>query len=157
MSHMTSIQSALQVISVLLWKLSLSYQSHSHLFLSSFNLETASNLLKEVYSFQSDDSHTVWCQDVTQILMSLQIHSVNLISRSKIAESELNWLRWAESSRSSRVLNSLRLDSSQNSWLQYLSWIRRFDLSNWVELENWNRVLTWNSRFDSSRHEAKYY
>jgi len=88
MSRTTSIQSALQVVSVLLWELSLLRQSYSHLFLSSFNLETASNLLREAYSFQSNDSHTVWCQDVTQMSMSLRIHSVNLISRSKTTESE---------------------------------------------------------------------
>ena len=88
-SCMTLIQSILQVVSVLLWKLSLSRQSHSHLFLSSFNLETASDLLREACSFQSNDSHTVWCQDVTQISMFLRIHSVNSISRSKTAESEL--------------------------------------------------------------------
>jgi len=57
----------------------------------------------------------------------------------------------------SRVLDSLRLNSSQNSWLEYLSWVRRFDLSNQVELKNWNQVSTWNSRLNSSRHEAKYY
>ena len=39
MSHTTSIQSTLQVVSVLLWKLSLSRRSHSHLFLSSFDLD----------------------------------------------------------------------------------------------------------------------
>ncbi len=87
-SRTTSIQSALQVISVLLWELSLSRQSHSHLFLSSFNLETASDLLREACSFQSDDSHTVWCQDMTQMSMSLRIRSVNSISRSKTAKSE---------------------------------------------------------------------
>ncbi len=88
MSRTTSIQSALQVVSVLLWKLSLLRQSHSHLFLSFLNLETASDLLREVCSFQSNDSHTVWCQDMTQMSMSLQIHFVNSISRSKTAESE---------------------------------------------------------------------
>ncbi len=46
---------------------------------------------------------------------------------------------------------------SQNSWLKYLSWVRRFNSSNQVKLENWNWVLTWNSRLDSSRHEARYY
>ncbi len=87
-SRTTSIQSALQVVSVLLWKLSLSHRFHSHLFLSSFDLETASDLLREACSFQSNDLHTVWCQDVTQMSMSLWIHSVNSISRSKTAKSE---------------------------------------------------------------------
>ncbi len=41
----------------------------------------------------------------------------------------LNWSRRVESSRSSRVLNSSRLDSSQNSWLEYSSWVEMFDLS----------------------------
>ena len=121
-SRTTSIQSALQVVSVLLWKLSLLRRSHSHLFLSSFNLETASDLLKEACSFQSDDSHTVWCQDMTQMLMSLQIHSVNSISRSKTAESEsiqdltLASL-WNCSSRRNRSLIMTRLMniSSQSS------------------------------------------
>ena len=49
--------------------------------------ETASDLLKEVCSFQSNDSYTVWCQDMTQMSMFLRIHFVNSIS--KTTESEL--------------------------------------------------------------------
>ncbi len=67
----------------------------------------------------------------------------------------IDWSRQVKSSRSSRVLDSSRLNSSQNSWLEYSSWIEKFDLSIWVESENWNRVSTWNTRLDSSRHEDK--
>ncbi len=128
-SRTTSIQSALQVVSVLLWELSLSRRFHSHLFLSSFNLETASNLLREACSFQSDDSYTVWCQDVTQMSMSLRIHSVNSISRSKTAKSELIQdltlaSLWNCSSRRDRSLIMTRLmnispqNSEKNSEIQ---------------------------------------
>ena len=75
------------------------------------------------------------------------VHDVQMI--------KINWSRQVESSRSSRVLNSSRLDSSQNSWFKYLSQVEMFNLSNWVELESWNWVSTWNSRLDSSRHEDK--
>ncbi len=67
----------------------------------------------------------------------------------------IDWSRQVKSSRSSRVLDSSRLNSSQNSWLEYSSWIEMFDLSIWVESENWNRVSTRNTRLDSSRHEDK--
>ncbi len=70
---------------------------------------------------------------------------------------KVNWLHWVEYLSSSQVFNLLRLDLSQNSWLEYSSWVRRFDSSIWVKSEDWDRVLTWNSRFDSSRHEVKYY
>ncbi len=56
---------------------------------------------------------------------------------------------------SSRVLNSSRLDSSQNSWLKYLSQVKMFNSSIQVESESWNWVSTWNSRFDLSRHEDR--
>ena len=58
---------------------------------------------------------------------------------------------------SSRVLDSSRLDLSQNSWLKYLSQVRRFNSSIRVESEDWDRVSTRNFRLNSSRHEAKYY
>ncbi len=70
-------------------------------------------------------------------------------------EWSLDWSRRVESSRSSRVFDSSRLDSSQNSWLEYLSRIEMFDSSNRVESEEWNRVSTRNIRLDSSRHEDR--
>ncbi len=69
----------------------------------------------------------------------------------------VDWSRQVEYLSSSWVLDSSRLNLSQNSWLEYLSWVRRFDSSIQVESEGWNWVSTWNSRFNSSRHEAKYY
>jgi len=133
----TSIQSALQVVSVLLWKLSLLHRFHSHLFLSSFNFETASDLLKEACSFQSDDSHTVWCQDMTQMSMSLRIYSVNLISRSKTAKSELIQdltltSLWDCSSCRDRslIMTHLMNISPQNS--EKISEIRRADVYHWA-------------------------
>ncbi len=132
-SRTTSIQSALQVVSVLLWKLSLLHRSHSHLFLSSFDLETASDLLKEACSFQSNDSHTVWCQDVIQMLISLRIHSVNSISRSKTAESEsiqdltLASL-WNCSSRRDRSLIMTRLMNISSWDSEQISEIQRADV-----------------------------
>ncbi len=132
-SRTTLIQSALQVVSVLLWKLSLSRRSHSHLFLSSFDLETASDLLREACSFQSDDSHTVWCQDVTQMSMSLWIRSVNLISRSKTAESEsiqdltLASL-WDCSSRRDKSLIMTRLMNISSQDSEKISEIQRADV-----------------------------
>ncbi len=132
-SRMTSIQSALQVVSVLLWKLLLSRRFHSHLFLSSFDLETASNLLREACSFQSDDSHTVWCQDVTQMSMSLRIRSVNSISRSKTAESELIQdltlaSLWNCSSRRNRSLIMTHLMNISPWDSEKISEIRRADV-----------------------------
>ncbi len=70
-------------------------------------------------------------------------------------QKSLDWSWWVKSLRSSRVLDSSRLDSSQNSWLEYSSQIEMFNLSIWVESENWNRVLIRNFRLDSSRHEDK--
>ncbi len=129
----TSIQSALQVVSVLLWELSLLRRFHSHLFLSSFNLETASNLLREACSFQSDDSYTVWCQDVTQMSMSLRIRSVNSISRSKTAKSELIQdltlaSLWNCSSRRDRSLIMTRLMNISSRDSEEISEIRRADV-----------------------------
>ncbi len=49
---------------------------------------------------------------------------------------QVDWLHQVESLRSSQVLNSSRLNSSQNSWLEYLSQVRRFDLSIQVESED---------------------
>ena len=69
----------------------------------------------------------------------------------------INWSRRIKYLSSSRVLDSSRLDSSQNSWLEYLSWVRRFDLSIQVKSKDWDQVSTWNSQLDSSRHEVKYY
>ncbi len=132
-SRTTSIQSALQVVSVLLWKLSLSRQSHFHLFLSSFDLETASDLLREACSFQSDNLYTVWCQDVTQMSVSLRIHSVNSISRSKTAESELIQdltlaSLWNCSSRRDRSLIMTRLMNISSQDSEKISEIQRADV-----------------------------
>ncbi len=139
-SRTTSIQSALQVVSVLLWKLSLSHRSHSHLFLSSFDFETASDLLKEACSFQSDDSHTVWCQDVIQMLMSLRIRSVNSISRSKTAESELIQdltlaSLWNCSSCRDRSLTMTRLMNISSWDSEKISEIRQADVYHWASHE----------------------
>ncbi len=67
----------------------------------------------------------------------------------------IDWLHQVEVLRLSQVFDSSRLNSSQNSWFKYLSWVKMFNSSNWVELKSWNWVLIWNSRFDSSRHEDK--
>ncbi len=139
-SRTTSIQSALQVISVLLWELSLSRWSHSHLFLSFFNLETASDLLREAYSFQSNDSHTVWCQDVTQMSMSLRIRSVNSISRSKTAESELIQdlilaSLWNCSSRRNRSLIMTHLMNILSQDSKKISEIQQADVYHWASHE----------------------
>ncbi len=48
----------------------------------------------------------------------------------------LNWLHQVKYLSLSWVLNLLRLDSSQNSWLEYLSWVEIFDLSIQVKSEN---------------------
>ncbi len=69
----------------------------------------------------------------------------------------LNWSRQVEYLSLSRVFNLSRLDSNQNSWLKYLSWIKRFNSSIQIKSAGWDRVLTRNFRFDSLRHEAKYY
>ncbi len=65
----------------------------------------------------------------------------------------LNWLQQVESSRSSWVLDSSRLDLNQNFEIEYLSWVMMFELSIWVKLECWNQVLTWI--FDSTRQDMK--
>ncbi len=70
-------------------------------------------------------------------------------------EIALDWSRWVEYLSSSWVLDSSRLDLSQNSWLKYLSQIKMFNLSIQVESESWNRVSTRNSRLDSSKHEDR--
>ncbi len=68
---------------------------------------------------------------------------------------QINWLHRVDSSRSSWVLDSSRLNSNQNSWLKYLSWIEMFNSSIQVESENWNRVSIRNFQLDSSRHEDR--
>ncbi len=68
---------------------------------------------------------------------------------------QVDWLHQVESLRLSQVLNSSRLNSSQNSWLEYLSQVRRFDLSIQVESEYWNWVSIWKFQLNSSRHEGK--
>ncbi len=47
--------------------------------------------------------------------------SKNWMTKCSILIRLLNWSRWVESSRSSRVLDSSRLDSSQNFEIKYLS------------------------------------
>ncbi len=47
----------------------------------------------------------------------------------------LDWSRQVESSRSNRVPDSSRLDSSQNSWPEYLSRIEMFGSSIRAESE----------------------
>ncbi len=54
----------------------------------------------------------------------------------------LNWSCRVKYLSLSQVLNSSRLDSSQNSWLEYLSQVKMFNLSIQVESENWNQVST---------------
>ncbi len=68
---------------------------------------------------------------------------------------DIDWSRQVESSRSNQVLDSSRFDSSQNSWLEYSSQVKMFNLSIQVESESWNWVSTWNSRLNSSRHEDR--
>ena len=92
--------------------------------------------------------------------VSIRVWNLNIFSRlfkimSTVNDLKLDWSRRVESSRSSRVFNSSRLDLSQNSWLEYLSWIEMFDSSIQVESESWNRVSTRNTRLDSSRHEDR--
>ncbi len=92
--------------------------------------------------------------------VSIRVRNLNIFSRlfkimSTVNDLKLDWSRRVESSRSSRVFNSSRLDLSQNSWLEYLSWIEMFDSSIQVESESWNRVSTRNTRLDSSRHEDR--
>ncbi len=88
----------------------------------------------------------------------LSFNSVLVLQHfSSVKKLKLDWSRQVESLRSSQVLDSSRLDSSQNSWLEYLNQVRILDLSIWIESEDWDRVLTRNTRLDSSRHEAKYY
>jgi len=75
--------------------------------------------------------------------------------RSYCSYMQEDWLCQVKYLSSSQVLNLSRLDSSQNSWLEYSSWVEMFNSSIWVESENWNRVLIWNFQLDSSKHEDK--
>ncbi len=67
----------------------------------------------------------------------------------------LDWSRRVESLRSSRVLDSSRLDSSQNFEIEYLSRVRILISSIQVESQCWYRVLT--QIFDSTRQDIIYY
>ncbi len=123
------------------------YKIKSKIFLNERNIITA-RLFKKLNdkmldSFKITDSVDFFYK--LKLLDTMHIHDVF----------HLDWLRRVESSRSSRVFNSSRLDSSQNSWFEYLSWVRRFNSSNWIKLKSWNWVLIRNFRFDSSRHEDK--
>ena len=123
------------------------YKIKSKMFLNERNIITA-RLFKKLNdkmldSFKITDSVDFFYK--LKLLDTMHIHDVF----------HLDWSRRVESSRSSRVFNSSRLDSSQNSWFEYLSWVRRFNSSNWIKLKSWNWVLIRNFRFDSSRHEDK--
>ena len=85
-------------------------------------------------------------RSVIDVILNL-VHDVQMM--------KIDWSRQVKSSRSSRVLDSSRLDSSQNSWFKYSSQVEMFNLSNWVELKSWNWVSTQNSRLDSSKHEDR--
>jgi len=101
------------------------------------------------------------CKNVISNFMIFIFHLIHdhfliIIKRNKKeSERKLNWSHQVESSRLSQVLDSSRLDSSQNSWFKYLSCIEMFNSSIQVESENWNQVSTWNFWFDSSKHEDK--
>ena len=68
-------------------------------------------------------------RSVIDVILNL-VHDVQMM--------KIDWSRQVKSSRSSRVLDSSRLDSSQNSWFKYSSQVEMFNLSNWVELKSWN-------------------
>ncbi len=72
-----------------------------------------------------------------------------------LSASLLDWLRQVELLRSSWVLDSLRLNSSQNFEIEYSSWIRILILSIQVESRCWYQVLTWI--LDSTRQDMIYY
>jgi len=73
----------------------------------------------------------------------------------RLLHAVVDWSWQVESSRLSQVLDSSRLDLSQNSWLEYLSKVEMFNSSIQVESKSWNQVLTWNFQLNSSRHEDK--
>jgi len=66
-------------------------------------------------------------RSVIDVILNL-VHDVQMM--------KIDWSRQVKSSRSSRVLDSSRLDSSQNSWFKYSSQVEMFNLSNWVELKS---------------------
>ncbi len=70
-------------------------------------------------------------------------------------EIPLNWLHYVESLSSSWVLDSLKLDSSQNFEIKYLSWVRILISSIWIESWCWYQVLT--QIFDSTHQNMIYY
>ena len=72
---------------------------------------------------------------------------------SKEYKLEIDWLRWVESLRLSRVFNSSRLDSSQNFEIEYSSWVMMFESSIQVKLKCWNWVLIWI--LNSTRQDMK--
>ncbi len=69
--------------------------------------------------------------------------------------SSLDWSRQVESSRLSRVLDSSRLDSSQNFEIEYSSRVRILISSIRVESRCWYRVLT--RILDSTRQDMIYF
>ncbi len=84
-----------------------------------------------IFSISLNMKHLSWLQSTLissaahdQIFKMLK-HLVLIIRK----ESFLDWLRQVKSLRSSWVLDSSRLNSSQNSWFKYLSQVRRFNLS----------------------------
>ncbi len=52
-----------------------------------------------------------------------------MLFSNEISYSLIDWSRWVEYLSSSQIFDSLRLDSSQNSWLEYLSWVRKLKSS----------------------------
>ncbi len=124
-------------------------------FIRARNLNIFSKLLKmtsTVNDLKLNESSDMLMKQNMSILLSV----TTLTKTDRFSNSQqLNWLHQVESSRSSRVFDSSRLDSSQNSWLEYSSWVEMFNSSIQVESKSWNRVSTRNSRLDSSRHKDR--
>ena len=91
----------------------------------------------------------------TQAARSVISTSITRLTSSVSSWKKLDWSRQVESSRSSRVFDSSRLDSSQNFEIEYSSRVRILISSIWVESWCWYRILI--QILDSTRQDMIYY
>ncbi len=91
----------------------------------------------------------------TQAARSVISTLITRLTSSVSSWKKLDWSRQVESSRSSRVFDSSRLDSSQNFEIEYSSQVRILISSIRVESWCWYRILI--QILDLTRQDMTYY
>ncbi len=71
----------------------------------------------------------IWCFKHWRLKLECTELLIQIFINYQTLKIFIDWSRWVESSRSSRVFNSSRLDSSQNFETEYLSQVTMFELS----------------------------